>query len=68
MSSCIQPVYQTLNSLDYGWQLIHDVYVPVWYNSFQLPTQKEISHYQKKNYKITTDSYFQMKSVIEMKI
>ena len=29
MSSCIQPVYQALNSLDYGWQLIDGVHVPV---------------------------------------
>ena len=33
MPSCMQPVYQSLNPLDYGCQLLDGVHVPVWYNT-----------------------------------
>ena len=59
MLSCMQPVYETLNPLDYGWQLIDGVHVPVWYSSLQLPTQEEISHYQEKNYENPAGNYFE---------
>ena len=49
ISSCMQPVYETLNRLDYGWQLIDGVHVPVWSSSLQLSTQEEISHHQETN-------------------
>ena len=54
----MQPVYETLNPLDYGWQLIDGVHVPVWYSSLQLPTQEEISHYQETNYENLAGNYF----------
>ena len=57
MSSCMQPVYETLNPLDYGQQLIDGVHVPVWHGSLQLPTQEEISHYQEMNYENPAGNY-----------
>ena len=36
MSRCLQPVYQTLNFLDYDWQLIDGVHCLIWYSSLQL--------------------------------
>ena len=41
MPSGMQRVCQDLNLPDYGRQLIDGVYVPVWYNSLQLPTQEK---------------------------
>ena len=55
----MQPVYQALNPIDYDWQLIDSVYVPVWYNSLQLQTQEEIRIRQKTNYDIPTGTYFE---------
>ena len=55
----MQPVYQTLNPLDYGWQLIEGVHVPVWCNSLQLPTQEEIRIHQETNYENQTGNYFE---------
>ena len=59
MLSCMQPVYETLNPLDYGWQLIDGVHVPVWYSSLQLPTQEEISHCQERNYENPAGNNFE---------
>ena len=60
----MQLVYQTLNPLDYAWQLINGVHVPVWYNSLRLPTEEEISHHHEANYENPTGDYFEMKKVI----
>ena len=68
VSSCMQPVYQTLNTLDYGWQLIDGVHVPVWYTSLQLPTQEEISHHQETNYENLARNYFENEKLIAMMI
>ena len=59
MSSCMQPVYETLNPLDYCWQLIDGVHVPGSYSSLQLPAQEEISHYQETNYENPAGNYFE---------
>ena len=59
ISSCMQPVYQTLNPLDYVWQLIDGVHVLVWYTSLQLPTQEEINHHQETNYKNSAGNCFE---------
>ena len=58
----MQPVYETLNPLDYGWQLIDGVHVPVWYSSLTLPTPEDISHYQETNYKNPAGNYFENES------
>ena len=47
----MQLVYQTLNPLDYAWQLINGVHVPVWYNSLRLPNEEEISHHHEACWK-----------------
>ena len=59
MPSCMQPVYETLNPFDYGWQVIDGLHVPVWYSSLQLTTQEEISHYQETNCENPAGNYFQ---------
>ena len=55
----MQPVYETSNPLDYDWQLIDRIHVPVWFSSLQLPTQEEISHYQETNYENLAGNYFE---------
>ena len=59
MSSCMQPIYQALDLLEYGWQLLDGVHFPVQYSSLQLPTQDEISHHQETNYENPTGDYFE---------
>ena len=49
ISKCMQPVYQATNPFNLSWKLIDVVHVPVWCNSLQLTTQKEISHLQERN-------------------
>ena len=59
MPSGMQRVYQDLSLPEYGRQLIDGVYVPVWYNSLQLPTQKKVRIHQETNYENPTGNYFE---------
>ena len=55
----MQPAYETLNPLDYGWQLIDGVHVPVWHSNLQLPTREEISHYHETKKENLAGNYFE---------
>ena len=52
-----------MNPLDYGWQLIDYIHVPVWYSSLQLPTQEDKSHYQEKHYENPAGNYFENEKI-----